>query len=96
MVPMSRVVSIEEYERKILTRLLREAGVDPEPIVTRFLESRDRYSASLIEKLANANSEAALRFARDLARSPNPLDRTLAAWLAYRAEERTPPPSLYA
>ena len=93
---MARVVSIEEYERRILSRLLREAGVDPEPIVARFLERRDKYSVRLIEKLANADPSAALRFAQHLARSPNPLDRTLAAWLAARAEDRSPPPSLYA
>jgi hypothetical protein len=93
---MVRVVSIEEYERRILARLLKEAGLDPEPIVTRFLERRDKYSSRLIEKLANADPTAALCFAQHLARSSNPLDRTLAAWLAAKAEERSPPPSLYA
>jgi len=87
---------VEEYERRILAKLLREAGVDPEPIVNRFLERRDRYSARLIERLAGADPSAAARMAQKLARSPNPLDKVLAAWLAARAEEREPPPSLYA
>lgn len=94
--PMARVMAVEEYERRILAKLLREAGVDPKPIVARFLEHRDKYSARLIEKLASADPDTALRFAQHLARSPNPLDKTLAAWLAARAEERSPPPSLYA
>lgn len=94
-VPMAGVMPVEEYERRILAKLLREAGVDPEPIVRRFLERRDRYSARLIERLASVDPSAAARMAQKLARSPNPLDKALAAWLAAKAEERGAPPSLY-
>ncbi|MCC6050063.1 MAG: hypothetical protein LM580_05120 [Thermofilum sp.] len=93
--PMAGVMPVEEYERRILTKLLREAGVDPEPIVKRFLERRDSYSARLIERLASVDPSSAARAAQRLARSPNPLDKALAAWLAARAEERGPPPPLY-
>jgi len=92
---MAGVMPVEEYERRILAKLLREAGVDPEPIVRRFLERRDRYSARLIERLASVDPSAAARMAQKLARSPNPLDKALAAWLAAKAEERGAPPSLY-
>lgn len=92
---MARVLAIEEYERRVLAKLLKEAGVEPEPIVRRFLERRDRYSARLIERLARADPTTAAAAAQRLARSPNPFDKTLAAWLAARASERDPPSLLY-
>ncbi|MEM0226657.1 MAG: hypothetical protein QXF46_07245 [Thermofilaceae archaeon] len=85
----ARVVSIEEYERRILSKLLREAGVNPEPIVERFVRMRDGYAARLIERLSRMEPEEASRAAQKLLKSQNPLDKTLGAWLAYRE----PPPT---
>jgi len=90
------VLSLEEYERRLLARLLREAGVDPRPIVERFVRLRDGYAASLIERLAQLEPEEASRVASKLLRSPNPFDKTLGAWLAARgAGAGEPPPTIY-
>jgi len=80
----ARVVSVEEYERRILSKLLREAGVNPEPIVERFVRMRDGYAARLIDRLSRMEPGEASRAAEKLLKSQNPLDKTLGAWLAYR------------
>ncbi len=91
-----RVYTLGEYERRLLSRLLREAGVDPRPIVDRFMRLRDEYSARLVDALACVDRETAERLAAKLLRSSNPFDKTLGAWLASRGGPASePPPGLY-
>lgn len=87
----SKVLSVEEYERRILARILREVGVDPQPVVERFVKLRDRYAAHLIERLALMEPDEASRTAEKLLRSQNPFDKTLGAWLASRGSKASEP-----
>ncbi len=75
-------VAVEDYERRMLFELLKEAGVEPAPIIEKFLERRDEYCAWLISELARIEPQAAVEVAGELLRSPNPLDKALGAWLA--------------
>lgn len=75
-------VTVEDYERHMLSELLREAGVEPAPIIEKFLERRDEYCAWLISELARIEPQAAVEIAGELLQSPNPLDKALGAWLA--------------
>lgn len=83
------VLSIEEYERRVLSRLLREAGVDPDPVVDRFMRMRDGYAARLIERLSQLEPNEASYVAVKFLKSKNPLDKTLGAWLACREPPKT-------
>ena len=87
--------TLEEYERRQLSRLLRSAGVDPKPIIERFMKLRSEYSAKLVETLEQVDQESAERLAPRLLRSSNPFDKTLGAWLASRTADTAPPSSLY-
>lgn len=80
------MIPVEEYERRLLTRLLRERGDRPEEVVKRFFKSRNCYAARLIERLSQVDPETALKVAQKLGKSSNPLDQALAAWLSMRAE----------
>lgn len=75
-------VAVEDYERRMLFKLLKEAGVEPAPIIEKFLERRDEYCAWLINELAHIEPQAAAEVAGELLRSPNPLDKALGVWLA--------------
>ena len=94
---MARVMTIAEYEKRTLARLLREAGVDPSKIIEKFFERRERYCARLLQKLSTADPELAAKMAEKLFRSPNLMDKTLGAWLANRTLRSAEPlPTLYA
>ncbi|MEM1509574.1 MAG: hypothetical protein QXY49_02585 [Thermofilaceae archaeon] len=91
-----RFVTVEEYEKRMLFKLLKEAGVEPIPIIEKFVEKRDEYCARLISELTHIEPHVAIKVAGKLLQSPNPLDKTLGAWLASKHVENKPPSTLYA
>lgn len=92
-----RFVTVEEYEKRMLFKLLKEAGVEPTPIIEKFMEKRDEYCARLISELTHVEPQVAVKVAGKLLQSPNPFDKTLGAWLASKhVEESRPPSTLYA
>lgn len=92
---VKNVLSVEEYEKRVLVKLLKDAGVEPEHIVRRFTKMRDEYCARLIERLAKMEPDVAVKTAAKFLNSPHPFDKTIGAWLARRETPSTPLKTLY-